>query len=454
METPNGQRGSFAERRNRRNLGRAQRGEDRGQHGDPNANGERDDNRLPRQDQPRGRQAEANRTKQLVESPGKDHPKPNADDRGDGTDDERLAHHGAEDLPTRGANRAQHREFARALGDRNRERVVDDERADQHSDARKGEQGVANDLADQVVEHAGLFVGVLLAGLDDDVRLRQRGAHVGLQLIVGNAVLGFGVDVARLALQRPPVLDVNQRRQHGRGAAERRRPVAVLHDAHDLDGLDAVLRGERDGLANLRLGFGGDFLGDRDLSGGCRQSPLDRRVRVEFFGHAGEHETRRATRLIHGLTVNDHIALDLDKRLGKSHTVGSPHGCDEIGVEEDLGLGVFERRLLLDDHVDLGVALLEDLHEGAIDLVCQYERAGDHRDAEQNRDRRQSRPQLARAESSQDETDHGYSSVLIVSRISPADRWPASRTILPSRRKSVRSAIAAALASCVTMITV
>jgi hypothetical protein len=61
-------------------------------------------------------------------------------ERAENADDERLDDHGLEDLPPRRADRPQRRELARALGDRDAERVRDHEGADEESDAREREQ--------------------------------------------------------------------------------------------------------------------------------------------------------------------------------------------------------------------------------------------------------------------------------------------------------------------------
>ena len=55
-------------------------------------------------------------------------------------DHERLAEHARQHLAAGRAERAQQRELARALGDRDRERVEDDERADEQRDAAEREQ--------------------------------------------------------------------------------------------------------------------------------------------------------------------------------------------------------------------------------------------------------------------------------------------------------------------------
>ena len=53
---------------------------------------------------------------------------------------EGLEHDAREDLPAAGAERAQHRDLADALGDRDREHVEDQEGADEHGDAAEREQ--------------------------------------------------------------------------------------------------------------------------------------------------------------------------------------------------------------------------------------------------------------------------------------------------------------------------
>ncbi len=65
----------------------------------------------------------------------------------------RLEQHRAQHLPARGAERAQRRELTRALGDRDRDRVEDHERADEQRDAAEREQERA-DGADALAEVA------------------------------------------------------------------------------------------------------------------------------------------------------------------------------------------------------------------------------------------------------------------------------------------------------------
>ena len=60
--------------------------------------------------------------------------------RGEEADERRLGQHRAQDLARRGAERAQHRELLRPLHDGDRERVEDQEGADEHGDAGEDEQ--------------------------------------------------------------------------------------------------------------------------------------------------------------------------------------------------------------------------------------------------------------------------------------------------------------------------
>ena len=87
--------------------------------------------------------------------------------RGEQPDRERLDHHRGDDLAAVGAEGAQHRELAGALGDRDREGVEDQERGDEQGDAREDQQRRLED-ADELADVVLLVLGVLLAGLDLD----------------------------------------------------------------------------------------------------------------------------------------------------------------------------------------------------------------------------------------------------------------------------------------------
>ena len=87
------------------------------------------------------RQVEAERLEERVQPDGEPEPAEQPDDRGEQADHERLEDHRAQHLPPRRAERAQRRELARPLRDRDRERVEDHEGADEERDARRTRAG-------------------------------------------------------------------------------------------------------------------------------------------------------------------------------------------------------------------------------------------------------------------------------------------------------------------------
>ena len=100
-------------------------------------------------------------------------PERDADGGGAEADRRRLEHDAGEDLATRGAERAQHRELAGALGDRDREGVEDQERADEQGDPGEDQQR-GLDEAGELADVVALGLDVLGAGLDLEV-VGQRG---------------------------------------------------------------------------------------------------------------------------------------------------------------------------------------------------------------------------------------------------------------------------------------
>ena len=98
-------------------------------------------------------------------------PEEQPDDRGEHPDHERLEHHRAQHLAAGGAERAQRGQLARALGDRDRQRVGDHEAADEQRDAAEREQEVLEDVQ-EAAGVLGRLLGLVLTGLD----LRARAA--------------------------------------------------------------------------------------------------------------------------------------------------------------------------------------------------------------------------------------------------------------------------------------
>ena len=126
-----------AQRGDRRHAGRAQRGRQRRHHRHADADDQRDDDRAGASSAPavgmpkpdgleQRRQALANSSPSSRPITDAVTPMTSASQR-----------HGCQDLAARGAERAQHRELARPLRDRDRERVEDDERADEQRGARR-----------------------------------------------------------------------------------------------------------------------------------------------------------------------------------------------------------------------------------------------------------------------------------------------------------------------------
>ena len=95
-----------------------------------------------REHEPALRQIGPERLEERVEPLGEREPDEEPDQRRERAEHEPLDDHDAQHLAARRADGAQRRELARALGDRDRERVRDHERADEQRDAAEGEQEV------------------------------------------------------------------------------------------------------------------------------------------------------------------------------------------------------------------------------------------------------------------------------------------------------------------------
>ena len=137
--------------------------------------------------------------------------------------DQRLEHDRAEHLPARRTERPQGRELARPLRDRRRERVEDDEAADEQGEAGEGEQDLLDDRqllvrSLRLRPRLGLAGGDLGAGGQERLDL----AHERLRR---DAVLRRHVDLvepARLAEERLRGRDVEDRERQRADRVERR----------------------------------------------------------------------------------------------------------------------------------------------------------------------------------------------------------------------------------------
>ena len=147
-------------------------GRSAGEHRDSDADDQRDDDRARLKHGARLRQVGAEGDEQRVQRRRSTRPRNRPDDRREHAEQQRLRDHRAQDLAARGAERAQRRQFARALGDRDRERVEDDERADEQRDVGEDEQESPGSR-----EEAVGVLRRLLASAGAGAHLRARRQH-------------------------------------------------------------------------------------------------------------------------------------------------------------------------------------------------------------------------------------------------------------------------------------
>ena len=139
------QRRSLANRCDRRHARGADRRPQARDQRDDHADDHRDDRRPRREDDAAVRQREADRVEQLEEPLGEAEAEEQPDDGRSRADHERLDDDRAQHLAARRTHRAVGRELARALRDRDRERVRDHEAADEQRDAAEREQEAAQE---------------------------------------------------------------------------------------------------------------------------------------------------------------------------------------------------------------------------------------------------------------------------------------------------------------------
>ena len=174
------------QRRDRRDLGRPQRGDERRQHGDDDADDERGDDRAEGQRWcgVAHREHAADQTQQCRRQPESGD---QADERRDEPHDDRFEHGGSEHLASTGADGPQQRGLAGALGDDDRERVVDDEDRDEQRDVAEHR----HERAEDVDESGDALLALLGERVAGQHLLAGEGEHdvVG-ELGLGHAILG------------------------------------------------------------------------------------------------------------------------------------------------------------------------------------------------------------------------------------------------------------------------
>src|SRR5205823_2002329 len=185
---------------------------------------------------------------------------------------------------------------------------------------------------------------------------------------------------------------------------------------------------------------------------------VEAHVRLRIERKAEPRRIARADQLALGVDEADGLAVhrpggepDVRQRTDlRQHRVGERRRLDLVAVA-----AVRERGLAADDHVRVPVLRLEDRVEAVVDRVRQDVGAADHRHAENDRESDERRPELARRKPLQRYGEHqsALSSSIAAITALGSERGR-SRTISPSARKRIRSAIAAACGSWVTIMVV
>ena len=322
----------------------------------------------------------------------------------------------------------------------------------------EAEQEVADEgdeLAHALAVRCCLFVaGADLGGIGQGARERAD------QPLLRHAVLrcdGDGVE-AGLAKDGPRSLDVEQRDRRAAEAVD----VAEARDAGELVALDRPFARDLDRVAELEALLLGGVQVDDDLARPRGPVAFDELERVEALvgGLDAEPEGRVVALDRLAVAVEDlclvRVARQVEDRAGGGLDLRQrPHvGEHVLGDLRLAGLRPLDELLARDDRVGLLVRAGEDRVERLLDRVGEDERAADHRDAQDDRDRRQRRAELARQQAAEGDAPHRSATALRTSRISDCDERPSSLTMTPSARKSTRSAIVAARGSCVTITVV
>lgn len=194
--------------------------------------------------------------------------------------DARLGQGRCGDLSAGSTEGSQQGVLAGALGDDDREGVVDGESGDQEGHAREHQQEDGEDRQELTGDHVGVLLGRLLTrdGLN---ALGQQGSQPVDELLLADAGARAHQDARRPArLCREALLGV------GAGhAGVRHLGHAVLaaegRQADDLH-LDGVGGAQRRGVADLQISPVGGAAVDDDLAGPLRGAALGQPVRVEF----------------------------------------------------------------------------------------------------------------------------------------------------------------------------
>jgi hypothetical protein len=267
-------------------------------------------------------------SEQSLQGIGERVPAADPDGRTEQAEDEGLGEHGAGHLAAAGTERAEQRELACPLRDEHRERVEDEEAADEERDTGEHQQEGVDELQ-RVLEGRGLVGRLLLLGGDLVAGTERRGEPFGEQG-VGAAVGGGDADPGEAVLREEQPLG------SGRVECGHRRPgeTAVLPEPEDADQRRVHARAGRqhgdvvaDAVAELVRGGGVDG----DLSRGRRGMAVDegRGVQSVVGGPADADAGGAAGVGDVTLGIQDVDAVDLDVSGGRGDTVDGGNLVDQ-----------------------------------------------------------------------------------------------------------------------------
>ena len=409
-EAPARQLGALTDGGDRRHSRRAARRTQARDQRDDRPDDEADDDRARFEHRSGGRQVDPEQHEHRLEPLRERKPQEEPGHRAKDPDHECLDDHRFQDLAPSRAERAERRKLARPLGDRDRQRVRDHEAAHEERDAGEREQEIPDEAREPV--DALLVLLDLSRGVAHLSRGGQDRLDLGDQLRRRYARLRLHADQVELSHAAQECLERRQV-EHGEGRTADR-DAGQLHDPGDPEPLDGAVPLDADRVADLVVLARSDVRVDRDLVRAVW--PVARREleRVEALiaGRVdAEGEARRAVGRDHLAGAADELRLVVgDGSLDRVHVWQRPDPREQVVREarrlHAVPVVVREGRLGADDRVGVLVRLREDRRERVVDRVREDVGAADHRDAEDDRDRRQKRTELPPGEALQCDAKH------------------------------------------------
>ena len=384
----------IGDRRDRRDPGGPERGMERRGHRDAEADDEGRHDRPPDDDEAGVGDGEADRGKDVEQHAREPDAETQPDERAEEADDERLGEDGPDDLRAGTADRTQEAELAGPLRDEDRERVEDDEAADEQPDA-----GEAEERGVQEAEH--LFDR--LRGLGHDLRGAQN-LDVGDLLPQGPCDSGEVGSVLHDDVERVEavVAELPLRGAQVEGGEGERPEVGALAEPEDADDLVGLLRAEEedaDVVADRVPEATGGALVHRHLAVAGRRPPGRDPQRPDAgCGRPRDPDGRRAG-------AGDRVAVlvdDAGEALDEPVRLVDPGGgagrrerrLGELGAVAALPVAL-ERALVAHHEVDPHPGLGERDVERLPQRVGEDVHAGDERHAEHDRERSEREADLA-----------------------------------------------------------